>query len=87
MCASGQALVNSKPYCMSRRASRRELTKPLASVSGLHTKAWRLAFAKRPLMAQSGHVNARTNVRFGGKADMTRIGWLMSANDPKRTLG
>ena len=29
----------------SRRAMRRELTKPLASVSGLHTKAWPLAFA------------------------------------------
>src|SRR5262245_15811182 len=30
---------------MSRRATRRELTETLASVSGLHTKAWRLAFA------------------------------------------
>ena len=43
VCASGQALVNSKPYCC--QGVRRGLTKPLASVLGLHTKAWRLAFA------------------------------------------
>jgi hypothetical protein len=58
---------------------RRELTKPLASVSGLHTKAWRLAFA----LQTSAYGTKQTSIStlnmsaFGGKADMP-----MSASDP-----
>jgi hypothetical protein len=51
---------------------RRELTKPLASVSGLHTKAWPLAFA----LQTSAYGTKQTSVlqlimsAFGGKADI-----------------
>ena len=47
---------------------RRELTKPLASVSGLHTKAWRLAFANVRLWHKADMLNALTNVRFWGQS-------------------
>ncbi len=49
---------------------RRELTKPLASVSGLHTKAWPLAFANVRLWHKADMLNALTNVRFWRQADI-----------------
>ena len=47
---------------------RRGLTKPLARVLGLYTKARRLAFANVRLWHKADMLNALTNVRFGGQS-------------------
>ena len=56
----------SQTLFMSRRATRRELTKPLASVSGLHTKARRLAFANVRLWHLADIDVDAEHVRFRG---------------------
>src|SRR5262245_23630000 len=50
----------SQTLFMSRRATRRELTKPLASVSGLHTKAWAVPLQTALIAQMSANDPKRT---------------------------